>query len=41
MDRCIKNIVSKLHVPKVVEMTVSKNELHLVLQYLGQFSFEI
>ena len=30
MDRYIKNFVNKLHVPKVVEMTVSKNEPLLV-----------
>ena len=39
--RCIKNFLSKLHVPKVAEMTASKKELILVLPYVGQLSFEI
>lgn len=41
MDRSIKNFLNNLHVPKVVEMASSKKELILVLQYLGQFLFEI
>ena len=41
VDRCIKNFLNKLHVPKVVELTAGKKELFLVLPYLGQESFEI
>ena len=39
IDKCIKKFLSKLHVPKVVELTTARIEL-LVLPYLGQ-SFEI
>ena len=41
IDRCIKNFINKLDVPKVVEDTAAKKELILVLPYLGQQSFEI
>ena len=41
IDRCIKIFLNKRHVPKVVELTVAKKELVLVLPYLGQQSFEI
>ena len=41
IDRRIKNFLSKLHVPKVVELTAAKKELILVLPYLGQQSLEI
>ena len=40
IDRCIKNLLKKLQVPKVVELTAVKKELTLVLPYLGQQSFE-
>ena len=36
MDRCINNFLNKLHIPKVVEFTVAKKELILVLPYHGQ-----
>ena len=41
IDRCIKNFLNKLYVPKVVELTAAKTELILVLSYLGQQSFKI
>ena len=41
MDKCIKNFLNKLHVPKVVKLTAAKEELIIVLPYLGQQSFEI
>ena len=41
IDRCIENFVNKLHVAKVVKLTAARKELILVLQYLGQQSFEI
>ena len=37
----IENFVNKLHVAKVVKLTAARKELILVLQYLGQQSFEI
>ena len=40
IDRCIKNFLNKLHVPKLLELTAAKKELLLVLPYLGQQSFE-
>ena len=39
-DKCIRNVLNKFHVPKVVDLTAAKKELILVLPYLGQ-SFEI
>ena len=36
IDKCIKNLLNKLHVLKVVELTAVKKELILVLRYLGQ-----
>ena len=41
IDRCIKNFLNKLPVPKVVELTAARKELILVLPCLGQQSFEI
>ena len=41
MDKCIKTFLNKLHVPKVVKLTAAKEELIIVLPYLGQQSFEI
>ena len=41
IDRCIKNFLNKLHVPRVVELIAAKKELILVLPYLRQQSFEI
>ena len=41
IDTCIKKFLSKLYLPKVVELTAAKKELILVLPYLGQQSFEI
>ena len=40
-DRCIKDFLNKLHVPKVIELTAARKELILVLLYFGQQSFEI
>ena len=36
MDRCIKNLLNKLHVPNVVELKAAKKGLILVLPYLEQ-----
>ena len=41
IDRCIKNFLNELYVPKAVELTAAKKELILVLPYLGQQSSEI
>ena len=41
MDRCIKKYISKLLVPKLVELTAARKDLIIVLPYLGQQSFEI
>ena len=49
VDRCILyyvwmyrcNFLNKVHVLKVVELTLTKKELILVLSYFGQQSFEI
>ena len=40
-DRCIKNFLNKLHVPKVVEIPASREQLILILPYLGQQLLEI
>ena len=41
IDRCIKNFLNKLQIPKVVELTTAKRKLILVLPHLGQQLFEI
>ena len=40
-DRCIKNFLNQLHIPKVVEITATKKEVILVFPYLVQQSFKI
>ena len=36
VERCIKKLLNKLRVPKVVELIAAKKELILVLPYFGQ-----
>ena len=41
INRCIKNFLNKLHVPKIVELTAAREKLIVVLPYFGQQSLEI
>ena len=40
-DKCIRQFLQKLYVPKKVEHTVNKKQLLLVLPYLGALSFQV
>ena len=40
IDSCIKKLLNKLYTPKLIFQTVSKNELFIILPYLGKVSLQ-